>query len=147
MGRQHRVRLVGGAEEPLYLPAENGWAVIRYTRDYAASVLHELAHWCIAGSGRRSLPDYGYWYEPPPRDDAARDRFVQAELSVQALESLFTEACGRPFRVSLDDLDGCPRFSGSFSTQVQAEAARLHAAGLGVRARAVVAALEARRSR
>ena len=35
LGRRYRVRLVGGAEEPLYEPdGEGEGAIIRYTRDY-----------------------------------------------------------------------------------------------------------------
>ena len=55
LGRRHRTRLLGGAPEPLFEPARAGGdAVIHYTRDYATSALHELAHWCLAGrcSGR-----------------------------------------------------------------------------------------------
>ena len=43
LGRLHGVRLIGGAAEPFYLPGkEDRQALIRYTRDYAASALHEL---------------------------------------------------------------------------------------------------------
>lgn len=106
LGRLHGVRLIGGAAEPLYEPgSEGGIAIIRYTRDYPASALHELAHWCIAGARRRRLPDYGYWYRPPPRTDAEQSAFFRAELPVQALEARLAEAAGLSFRVSVDDLD------------------------------------------
>ena len=45
-------RLQGGASEPLYRPSSGGDAVIFYREDFAASALHEVAHWCIAGVGR-----------------------------------------------------------------------------------------------
>lgn len=107
LGRQHAVRLIGGAAEPLYVPGEAGCpAVIRYTRDYAASALHELAHWCIAGATRRCQTDYGYWYRPPPRSNAEQAAFFRVEVPVQALEARLTAACGLPFRVSMDDLSG-----------------------------------------
>ena len=123
LGRRHRVRLLGGATEPFYLPGAPdrcGWALIRYTRDFAASALHELAHWCIAGQRRRRLPDYGYWYHPPPRDPAVRDAFAAVEVPVQALESVFADACGLEFRVSIDDLSGTPDFARSFERRVAA---------------------------
>jgi elongation factor P hydroxylase len=106
LGRRYRVRLLGGAVEPVYEPGSGDEAaVIRYTRDYPASALHELAHWCIAGSRRRALPDYGYWYRPPPRTDAEQAAFFEVELPVQALEARLAMAAGLPFRVSVDDLD------------------------------------------
>jgi elongation factor P hydroxylase len=109
LGRRHGVRLIGGAAEPLYEPgSEGGTAIIRYTRDYAASALHELAHWCIAGARRRQLPDYGYWYRPPPRTNAEQSAFYRAEMPVQALEARLAAAAGLPFRVSVDDLDREP---------------------------------------
>ena len=62
-------RLEGGGEEPVYLPADARCANHRivFRHDYAASALHEVAHWCIAGSARRKLHDYGYWYAPDGR--------------------------------------------------------------------------------
>ena len=63
-------RLVGGASEPIYIPA--GISATRDTNDdqcsfeaisschrlffrhnYFSSALHEIAHWCIAGDARR----------------------------------------------------------------------------------------------
>jgi elongation factor P hydroxylase len=104
LGRPMAVRLVGGAEEPLYLPPRGPrGAIIRYARDHAQSVLHELAHWCLAGAERRRLVDYGYWYEPPPRCAVRQARFFRAEAPVQALEMLFARACGLTFHFSTDD--------------------------------------------
>ena len=106
LGHRFGVRLLGGASEPVYEPGSDGEpAVIRYTRDYPASALHELAHWCIAGSRRRRLPDYGYWYRPPPRSDAEQAAFFRVELPVQALEARLARAAGLRFRVSVDDLE------------------------------------------
>lgn len=106
LGRRHDVRLIGGAAEPYYEPGSgDAPAVIRYTRDYAASALHELAHWCIAGHRRRRLPDFGYWYQPPPRTYSEQQAFYRVELPVQALEARLAAAAGLPFRVSVDDLD------------------------------------------
>lgn len=103
---QHTL-LVGGAEEPLYLPAQDKQpARIIYTRDYFRSALHEIAHWCVAGPGRRQLPDFGYWYAADGRDARQQAEFQQVEIRPQALELLFCAAAGHPFRVSLDNLHG-----------------------------------------
>ena len=56
LGAQHPVRLVGGFDEPLYLPATDSRAAeIRFRSDYPSSALHEVAHWCLAGARRRAL--------------------------------------------------------------------------------------------
>ena len=150
LGSRHGVRLIGGAAEPLYQPASAGEvAIIRYTRDYAASALHELAHWCIAGARRRQLPDYGYWYRPPPRTDAEQAAFFRVELPVQALEARLAAAAGLPFRVSVDGLDrrdsSANRAAAArFETEVLAMAAQAPgrqtdgAAGCSFRSRAQV---------
>ncbi len=107
LGRQWHTRLAGGAEEPLYLPAEGQCpALIRYAHDYFRSALHEIAHWCIAGPRRRLQQDYGYWYAPDGRDAEQQALFLRVEEKPQALEWLFCAACGHDFCVSLDNLDG-----------------------------------------
>ena len=117
--RQHNVQLVGGAAEPLYLPAAGARpALIRYTRDYARSALHEIAHWCIAGEERRSLPDYGYWYSPPPRDALQQQAFCAAEVAVQSLESIFAAASGVKFAVSTDNPGVSNALDGQFADAV-----------------------------
>ena len=145
MGRAYRVRLLGGAEEPVYLPpappAHERPAIIRYTRDYPASALHELAHWCIAGPERRARLDYGYWYQPPPRDAAARAAFVRAEIRVQALESRLAAICGLPFRVSLDDMSSPVALADTFSRQVSGAAAAMVESRLPPRARELMTLL------
>lgn len=138
-GSRYHAVLVGGAPEPLYLPAgPGGPAEIRYTRDYAQSALHELAHWCIAGARRRGQIDYGYWYQPPPRDLAARDRFFAVETRVQGLELLFARVAGVRFHVSVDDPGSDP---GDFERHVRVEAQRWLRHGFPTRTRAVLAAL------
>jgi elongation factor P hydroxylase len=99
--------LCSGAEEPFYQPAINDHAVniIYSTRDYFSSALHEISHWCIAGKQRRTLPDYGYWYEPDGRTAAQQALFEQVEVKPQALEWLFTLACKQPFRLSVDNVN------------------------------------------
>lgn len=105
--RSHGTFLVGGAEEPWYEPASGKQpAYIHYRADYASSALHEVAHWCIAGRRRRRLADYGYWYAPDGRSAEQQAAFYRVEARPQALEWLFSRACGVPFHLSLDNLDG-----------------------------------------
>ncbi len=98
--------LVGGAAEPFYLPAANGLpAKIFYRDDYLRSALHEVAHWCVAGSHRRQLADYGYWYSPDGRDMNAQQAFFAVEAKPQAIEKHFCAALGVPFSPSIDNLN------------------------------------------
>lgn len=98
-------RLVGGAEEPLYLPAHLMTPACVYFRfDYVSSALHEVSHWCIAGAQRRQLEDYGYWYEEDTRDLMTQQQFEQVEVKPQAVECILHWAAGLPFRVSVDNL-------------------------------------------
>ena len=103
-----RTRLLGGGEEPLYQPAKSSddYHQIIFRSDYAASALHEVSHWCIAGEQRRQQLDYGYWYEPDGRSVAQQRVFESVEARPQALEWLFSVAAGRQFRVSMDNLNG-----------------------------------------
>lgn len=98
--------LCGGGDEPIYLPAGATEPLHRivFTRDYVASALHEIAHWCVAGPARRLLPDFGYWYNPDGRTVAQQQEFERAEVKPQALEWIFSSACGISFRVSADNL-------------------------------------------
>ena len=104
LGVQHRVQLIGGAPEPLYLPAseKRKCAEIHFREDYASSALHELAHWCLAGKKRRELEDYGYWYESV-RDKSGQQRFEEAEIKPQATEWILSAAAGQCFRISSDN--------------------------------------------
>lgn len=119
-------RLVGGHEEPYYRPADDAPGSvhqIEFTRDYAASALHEAAHWCVAGAERRRQPDYGYWYAPDGRSAAQQVEFERVEVKPQALEWIFSVACGLHFRVSADNLDAglgpSPAFKRNIWQQVQ----------------------------
>ncbi len=101
-------RLVGGAEEPLYLPADArcDYHRVIFREDYFSSALHEVAHWCIAGAARRRLADYGYWYEADGRSGEQQRAFEAVECKPQALEWMFSRAAGIRFRVSIDNLNG-----------------------------------------
>ena len=61
--------IVAAVDEPFYQPADSDHPIaeIQFAHGYFNSVLHELAHWCVAGAERRKLPDFGYWYEPDGR--------------------------------------------------------------------------------
>lgn len=91
---------------------------IFFTRDYFASALHEVAHWCIAGAERRSKVDYGYWYAPDGRNAQQQALFEQAELKPQAIEWAFSLACNKPFKVSTDNLDLSNHDSAHFANAV-----------------------------
>ena len=131
MGQRYAVRLCGGAEEPFYKAASEStpYATIVYRADYLRSALHELAHWCIAGTVRRGLDDYGYWYEADGRSFEQQLAFMRVEAKPQALESIFCRVLGIPFQVSLDNLEnGFTRaVTQQFADQVSDEVLRLRA--------------------
>ena len=106
VGQANNTKLQGGAPEPLYEPAGDGRAtsVIYFRDDYVSSALHEIAHWCIAGSARREKEDYGYWYEGE-RGESEQRAFESVEARPQALEWVMSNAAGIPFRVSCDNFD------------------------------------------
>ncbi|WP_299591615.1 elongation factor P hydroxylase [uncultured Microbulbifer sp.] len=118
-------RLQGGQEEPYYRPAGDraaAWHQVEFTRDYAASALHEAAHWCVAGTARRQQPDYGYWYAPDGRTAEQQAEFERVEVKPQALEWIFSVACGMKFRVSADNLDAGLGPSEDFKRNIWAQA-------------------------
>lgn len=124
-------QLRGGAAEPLYSPRQNAAEpdVIYYTRDYYASALHEVAHWCIAGDKRRRHVDYGYWYAPDGRTLAQQQAFEQVEIKPQALEWLFHLCCGHRFQISADNLEGDVGAGATFIEAVT-EQARIYVSAL-----------------
>lgn len=100
-----QVILVRSTGEPEYFPAQNYQpARIEFAHGFFASALHELSHFCMAGERRRQLPDFGYWYAPDGRSAGQQKAFEHVEIKPQAIECLFTLACGRPFQVSQDNL-------------------------------------------
>ena len=116
---EFNTRLLAGAAEPVYIPAGHSAAgaiagnnlpdICDYHRlyfreDYFSSALHEAAHWCIAGAQRRLQVDFGYWYKPDGRSDEQQRVFEQVETKPQALEWMFSLACGQKFRISADNL-------------------------------------------
>jgi elongation factor P hydroxylase len=141
----YRTRLVRGCDEPLYLPADDEVPYHRviFAHDFYASALHEISHWCIAGARRRQLEDYGYWYLPDGRDAEQQRAFEAAELAPQALESLFSAACGLHFNVSVDNLGDVEVDRDAFAARVAARAADFEAQGLPRRAEAFRSTLAA----
>lgn len=100
--------LVRGEDEPIYLPAdeEHPYNRLVFAHGYFSSALHEIAHWCIAGKRRRTLVDFGYWYQPDGRTAAQQTAFLKVEVKPQALEWAFSVAAGHKFNFSADNLDG-----------------------------------------
>lgn len=133
--------LVGGADEPYYEPGSPN--IIYFREDFIRSALHEVAHWCVAGATRRTLPDYGYWYAPDGRDDAQQAAFYGVEVKPQAVEQAFCMAVGIPFKVSVDNLSvslSDPAIA-SFAVAVEGEFGRMMTNGLPNRAEAFRQAL------
>lgn len=130
--------LVGGLEEPLYLPAhanpQDKYHRIYFRQDYFASALHEVAHWCIAGKERRQLEDYGYWYKPDGRDHAYQALFEASEARPQALECIFSKAANFPFQISIDNLMNPSADTQGFRLKVEQQVALYRQVGLPERA-------------
>lgn len=139
-------RLLAGGEEPVYLPADatHPHHRIVFRHDWLASALHEIAHWCIAGTARRQLVDYGYWYAPDGRDAAAQREFERIEARPQALEWILSEACGLLFRPSIDSLAGAPGDAAGFARAIAAHAVRMLDQALPPRAELLREALSQR---
>jgi elongation factor P hydroxylase len=134
--REYRTLLRGAAPEPLYQPAH--WpqhcSLVYYRDDFFASALHEVAHWCIAGPGRRRLTDYGYWYNPDGRSAGEQEQFELAEYKTQALEWHFALASKWPFRLSSDNLTAGPTDNSRLAELVRSQAKRYCEKGLPKRA-------------
>lgn len=137
-----RARMVRGGDEPVYRPATRWrpWAEIVYARDLAPSCLHEAAHWLRAGHARRHLADFGYWYLPDGRDDAAQARFEILEAEIQAIEWILATCAGVTFRISADNLRS-PEPSPAFRVAIATAVERRCRAGLDGRLRTLAEAL------
>ena len=120
--KSFNTKLINGIEhnglghEPLYLPAGNGasFARIIFAHGFFASALHEVAHWCLAGRERRQKIDFGYWYAPDGRTANEQKCFEKVEIKPQSLEWIFSKACQKPFRVSVDNLNETLEIDGTF---------------------------------
>ena len=139
---RYRTELIAGGEEPIYLPGESdGLHRIIFTRDYYASALHEVSHWCIAGDSRRQQVDFGYWYEPDGRSFQQQKAFEEVEVKPQALEWIFSEAAGVEFRVSVDNFNFREYDCSTFREKVCHQAAVYLRQGLSARPRLFAEAL------
>ncbi len=115
--------LQGGASEPYYQPpGPSSLGVLHYREDFAASALHESAHWCIAGNARRRLADFGYTYQPPPRTRQQQSLFFALELKTQTVEYIFSDCAGVDFQPSADNLDVSVQ---CFMTQIELNVSRV----------------------
>lgn len=139
----HRTQLAGGAVEPLYQPASESdpFNRIFFREDYFASGLHEIAHWCLAGSRRREMIDFGYWYEPDGRNALQQARFERVEVKPQALQWVFSVAAGCSFRLSTDNLSGEKTDDSEFRRDVYLQAITYCREGLPLRANMFAQAL------
>jgi elongation factor P hydroxylase len=116
-------RLVRGEHEPIYLPKNSQRAShqVVFAHGYFSSALHEIAHWCIAGTRRRQLEDYGYWYAPDGRDEQQQAEFQKVEVKPQAIEWAFSLAADHKFRVSTDNLNGAEPDTVGFTHAVKSQ--------------------------
>lgn len=132
----HRTRLAYGQEEPIYIPAndEQDAHIIYFAHGFFSSALHETAHWLLAGEQRRLLVDYGYWYTPDGRTAEQQALFQQVEVKPQALEWILSNACGYPFRLSFDNLNGVTSEYEQFALAVERQRQHYECAGLPLRA-------------
>lgn len=139
----HQTILVAGGDEPVYLPknSQQPYHEIHFAHGYFSSALHEIAHWLIAGEQRRLLEDYGYWYAPDGRDDMQQKEFMRLEARPQALESILAKACGFPFQISLDNLNGPSGDVTAFKAAIMQEVKRFHEVGLSERMMTMIDAL------
>ncbi len=141
--QSHNTRLVKGGHEPIYLPADGEQPCHRivFTRDYYASAMHEIAHWCVAGPERRLQEDYGYWYAPDGRSLEQQQLFERVEVAPQALEWMFNCAAGQCFRVSADNLNAGFGASAAFKQAIHQRVQWLCQHGVPERVEAWLAAL------
>lgn len=137
--------LVRGESEPIYLPADDESCFHRvvFAHGFFSSALHEIAHWCIAGAKRRREVDYGYWYAPDGRNVQQQRAFEQVEVKPQALEWIFSRACDKPFRISVDNLNGVETDPMPFKRAVFQQVQTYCRGGIPPRARRLVEALAA----
>ncbi|MDP6967635.1 MAG: elongation factor P hydroxylase [Gammaproteobacteria bacterium] len=132
----YNTRLIAGGDEPIYLPADHdvNYHRVVFAHGYCASVMHEVAHWCVAGAERRLLEDFGYWYRPDGRTAVQQAEFEQVEVKPQAMEWIFTHASKRKFHISADNLNGAAHDDRPFRLAVARQARHYLSHGLPARA-------------
>lgn len=126
---EFNTRLVRGGDEPIYIPAYHhteGYEVLPYhaiyfARGFYSSALHEISHWLVAGTERRKLEDFGYWYEPDGRSAERQRDFEKVEVKPQAIEWVLATAAGFRYFASADNLNGNPGDATPFKQAVYAQ--------------------------
>ncbi|WP_057832167.1 elongation factor P hydroxylase [Colwellia sp. TT2012] len=141
--QQYNTRLIKGADEPLYAPADENCAYhqIIFAHGYYASAFHEIAHWCHAGVKRRLLEDFGYWYIPDGRNEQQQNKFEQVEVIPQAIEWAFNVAAQKKFHTSADNLNGYLGDTNAFKAKVHQQVLVFIEHGFPPRAQQFIAAL------
>ncbi len=136
-------RLIRGGSEPVYLPASEACSYhqVVFAHGFFSSALHEIAHWCLAGQQRRLLVDYGYWYAADGRSREQQREFERVEVKPQALEWVLSEACGKGFRISVDNLSGESTDPAPFKRAVYQQVLTYCRQGLPARAETLFQAL------
>lgn len=134
---KYNTLLVKGADEPLYLPADENRPhnELFFAHGFFASALHESSHWLIAGKQRRKLVDFGYWYLPDGRTSEQQELFQSVEIKPQAMEWILSQAAGSRFRVSIDNLNGSEADTAAFKNAVYQQVKVYCENGLSVRAK------------
>lgn len=119
----YNTRLAKSDDEPIYLPADEKrpYHVLCFAYGFFSSALHECAHWFIAGKERRLCVDFGYWYAPDGRTVEQQSIFQSVEVKPQALEWILSKAAGHPFRVSIDNLNGCEADTDAFKQSIHSQ--------------------------
>lgn len=140
---EYNTQLVKGADEPLYLPADENceYHQIIFAHGYYASAFHEISHWCQAGAARRLLEDFGYWYIPDGRNEQQQKKFEQVEIIPQAIEWAFNVAAQKKFHVSSDNLDGFQADTTGFKDKVFQQVNAFLKHGFPIRAKLFIEAL------
>lgn len=129
--------------DPVYYPQGDSRALaeIHFANDFFSSALHEIAHWLIAGSERRTKLDYGYWYKPDGRDQEEQQYFERFEARNQGLEWILSVAANHDFHVSADNLSGDSTDGRDFALAVRQHALAFLGNGFSGRCKALIEAL------
>jgi elongation factor P hydroxylase len=132
----YNTRLIKGEHEPIYLPASHDcpYHQVVFAHGYFSSALHEISHWLIAGSERRLLEDFGYWYRPDGRTADEQAEFEKVEVKPQALEWILSVSAGHRFYISADNLSGEATDNSSFKQAVYNQVVQYLEVGLSERA-------------
>jgi elongation factor P hydroxylase len=129
--------------DPVYYPQSDSRALaeIHFANDFFSSALHEIAHWLIAGSERRTKLDYGYWYKPDGRDQKEQQDFEAFEARNQGLEWILSTAANHDFHVSTDNLSGDTTDGSNFAHAVRQNALLFLEKGFSGRSKILIEAL------